>query len=304
MGREGVVGANSTALGKWIIASGDYSHAEGTVDADPYEDAATQRTIASGYGSHAENCGVIASGYASHAEGIRSTASGEASHAQGNRTIASGSYADASGVNTTARYRSQHAFGEFNDVDSNGNDLTVRGNFVEIVGNGSSKINRSNARALDWSGNEYLNGDLYINCDGDSSNGTKVLPLPTVTSSNNGSILCVVDGEWTMLPGAFIKTEKTISAEMLSTSLSPGESKTLAFLSTDIPDYMIKSTITLKTASFSNLPSSVVGEVTNIGYSAGNGISYRVKLTNESESAYVNVSSDAAVSLTYSYYSF
>lgn len=174
----------------------------------------------------------------------------------------------------------------------------------EIVGNGTSNLSRSNARVLDRFGNERLGGDLYVRCNTDSSGGTKVIPLPPVTSSDDGSILCVVDGEWTMLPGAFIKMEKTISAEMLPTSLDPGESKSLNFLSTDIPDCMIKSTVAVKTASFSDLPSSVVGEVTSIGYSASYGINYQVKLTNESESAYVNVSSDAAVSLTYSYYSF
>ena len=175
---------------------------------------------------------------------------------------------------------------------------------IEIVGNGGENWGRSNARVLDKLGNERLGGDLYVRCNADSSGGTKVISLPPVTSSDDGSILCVVDGEWTMLPGAFTKMEKTISAEMLSTSLDPGESKSLNFLSTDIPDCMIKSTVAVKTASFSNLPSSVVGEVTSIGYSARYGISYRVKLTNESESAYVNVPSDAAVSLTYSYYSF
>ena len=50
--------------------------------------------------------------------------------------------------------------------------------FVEIVGNGNGKYNdpkkNSNARALDWNGNEYLNGDLYVNCNPDSSGGEKV----------------------------------------------------------------------------------------------------------------------------------
>jgi len=46
--------------------------------------------------------------------------------------------------------------------------------YAEIVGNGVSDYKRSNARALDWNGNEYLNGDLYVNCNADSTGGTKV----------------------------------------------------------------------------------------------------------------------------------
>lgn len=39
-------------------------------------------------------------------------------------------------------------------------------NYAEIVGNGASGA-QSNARALDWDGNEYLKGDIYINANAD-----------------------------------------------------------------------------------------------------------------------------------------
>jgi len=56
------------------------------------------------------------------------------------------------------------------------------GNFVEIVGNGkwsyldgtTATDVRSNARALDWDGNEHLMGDVYVGCNADSSGGNKV----------------------------------------------------------------------------------------------------------------------------------
>lgn len=52
------------------------------------------------------------------------------------------------------------------------------GYFSEIVGNGADGTDsgRSNARALDRNGNEYLNGTLYVNCNPDSTGGTQVLP--------------------------------------------------------------------------------------------------------------------------------
>jgi len=36
--------------------------------------------------------------------------------------------------------------------------------FAEIVGNGNDYNSRSNASALDWSGNQYLAGNLYVGC--------------------------------------------------------------------------------------------------------------------------------------------
>ena len=51
-------------------------------------------------------------------------------------------------------------------------------NFVEIIGNGDSSNNRSNARAVDWDGNERLMGDLYVGCNANSTGGTKVARIP------------------------------------------------------------------------------------------------------------------------------
>ena len=46
--------------------------------------------------------------------------------------------------------------------------------WAEIVGNGEDEVSRSNARALDWDGNEYLAGDLLLDCNDDSSGGVSV----------------------------------------------------------------------------------------------------------------------------------
>ena len=90
-----------------------------------------------------------ATGVASSAEGIVTTASGDYSHVEGNHSI--------------ANHRSQHVFGEYNIADASTATAGNRGNYVEIVGKGSSDANRSNARTLDWSGNEVLAGNLTFN---------------------------------------------------------------------------------------------------------------------------------------------
>ena len=142
-------GDSSHAEGGNTTASGAGSHAEGTI------------TIASGPSSHAEGTITIASGSDSHAEGYTTIASGNSSHAEGNYTIASGNSSHAEGFNITANHKSQHVFGEYNIADDSTAAATDRGNYVEIVGNGTAS-SKSNARALDWDGNEWLAGKLHI----------------------------------------------------------------------------------------------------------------------------------------------
>lgn len=89
----------------------------------------------------------IASGDTSHAEGSHTTASGSTSHAEGNYTI--------------ANHKAQHVFGEHNIQDDSTASASSRGTYVEIVENGTSTA-KSNARTLDWSGNEWLAGSLTL----------------------------------------------------------------------------------------------------------------------------------------------
>lgn len=96
------------------------------------------------------------------AVGSSCTASGNHSLATGYQTTASGSASYSSGNNTIANHLAQSVFGEFNEADNSTAQATSRGKYVEIVGNGSGVNARSNARTLDWNGNEVLAGDLTI----------------------------------------------------------------------------------------------------------------------------------------------
>jgi len=53
-------------------------------------------------------------------------------------------------------------FGEYNIADTEGFGEEARGAYIEIVGNGTSDTTRTNARTLDWNGNEQLAGSLTI----------------------------------------------------------------------------------------------------------------------------------------------
>ena len=74
--------------------------------------------------------------------------------------IASGFYSFAQGFNNVATRKCQHVFGEFNIGEDDEIAESQRGEFVEIVGNGVDEDNRSNARTLDWEGNEWLQGKV------------------------------------------------------------------------------------------------------------------------------------------------
>ena len=139
--RTKATGENSHAEGSQCEALGDSSHAEGI------------QTKASGLWSHAEGSQTRANGPGSHAEGTGSWATGDSSHAEGYGTEAAGQY--------------QHVQGKHNVIDE-------ANKFADIVGNGADILNRSNAYALDWDGNLYLKGGVYVNCNADSTGGTKL----------------------------------------------------------------------------------------------------------------------------------
>ena len=140
------------------VGTSGYAHAEG------------YSTTASANNSHAEGYNTTASGYASHAEGGCTIASGNNSHAEGGYiplgdtnviyTTASGASSHAEGFGTIANHKSQHVFGEYNVADTNAEEYTEKGDYIEIVGNGTADDARSNARTLDWSGNEALSGTI------------------------------------------------------------------------------------------------------------------------------------------------
>lgn len=143
-------GANSFAEGSGTTASGANSHAEGTGN------------TSSAHSAHSEGFQTEASSQSAHAEGYQTTASGHSAHAQNVNTEASGSYSDASGYHTVANHRSQVVLGEYNVPDPSTAAATAKGNYIEIVGNGTSSSNKKNARTLDWSGNEVLAGKLTV----------------------------------------------------------------------------------------------------------------------------------------------
>lgn len=188
------VGVYSFARGREVVASGADSFASGSKTFDGTTNT-TKYTTASGYASHAEGLGVEASGdYGSHAEGFLTVASGTVSHSEGQQTTASGDGAHAEGKVTTASAYASHAEGYETVASQNCAHAQGLGTIasslaqsavgkynvedsekVFIVGNGSSKTQRSNAFAVGYDGSSSVYGTLYAL--GRISNGTNSLFL-------------------------------------------------------------------------------------------------------------------------------
>ena len=196
------IGENSSALGAQTTASGQSSVAEGI------------QTIASGDGSHAEGVYNIASGAQSHSEGFNNVSSGSYSHSEGYNTIANGNAMHASGIyNTEPELYSVWVPGTSYKVGdtvligesgcrciiANSDDsfdlekwelLISNTDTAFVIGNGTDSSNRSNALSVDWNGNEYLMGDVYVNSDPDSKNGSKLAKV-----SELADVIAVQDQE-------------------------------------------------------------------------------------------------------------
>lgn len=167
---------------------GESSHAEGSYN------------TASGTCSHAEGNGNTASGQYSHAEGQSCAASDEGAHAEGGFNTATGKYSHAEGCFNTAYAQASHVQGRYSLKDTSGK-------FAHIVGNGTSyqDSGRSNAHTLDWEGNAWFQGEVYVGGtsqdDGSQTvmaNGDTEIILTSSTTGSTKQFKITVDDTGTL----------------------------------------------------------------------------------------------------------
>lgn len=206
-----VSGQGACAIGVLNEASGNESMAFGYANkaTGNYSRAFGRRNIASGNQSFADGQKTIASGAISHAEGDGCRAAAFGSHAEGGGTYADESqlYTHVGGVNNavstvTGKTVTITKYNE--DGTVYGTSTRTLGKYAEVIGNGDSDQARSNARTLDWDGNEAIAGNLTL---GLGTQGEITLTpaqlatvlaslLPAVSASDNGKVLTVVNGAW------------------------------------------------------------------------------------------------------------
>lgn len=211
------------AEGSYTTASGSSSHTEGdhTVASEIYSHAEGQNTIASGAYSHAEGKDSRSEGDKAHVEGDTNRAIGVASHAEGIYNNANGDYSHVSGsmsisdsYNNWQRWVSgtKYNVGDkvryYQNDTSDPNDMTAyicktansdiefdeskwtdwgnKMNYLEIIGNGVET--NSNARTLDWFGNEYVSGNIFVDYDFVNNRGTRLAKITDIPSISFATI--------------------------------------------------------------------------------------------------------------------
>jgi hypothetical protein len=132
------------------------------------------KSIARGYGS-------IAEGYISEVDGYMCGAKGAVSLARGYCANATADYSTAIGKEVQAASECQFVIGENNIVDK-------RRQHVFIVGNGFlldeyDRAVPSNAHTLDWSGNAWFQGSVYVG--GTGQDDEAAVKLATVDDVQN-----------------------------------------------------------------------------------------------------------------------
>lgn len=176
-----VICANTTGNGLVVIVvNKDTSNNTITVD----------KTLSSSSLSNAKYYYTLsnyANGEGAHVEGCNTKASAAGAHAEGQYTAVEAISAHAEGYGTIANKKSQHVFGEYNEAEENPSPSS-RGTYVEIVGKGTADNNRSNARTLDWEGNEELAGNLLPMINNSKDIGSTSLKWLNIYATNfNGN---------------------------------------------------------------------------------------------------------------------
>lgn len=157
-----ISGTSKVALGgNGVYARGNYSCAQGE-----YVDATGNYSCAQGLGF--EFYDDITESY----DEVYTTASGIASHAEGYGTQAKSNY--------------QHVQGKLNIPDT-------ANRYAHIVGNGTSEVNTSNAHTLDWDGNGWYKGNLYVGGTS-QDNANKVLSTADIKFTSDGKLSVTING--------------------------------------------------------------------------------------------------------------
>lgn len=167
LGQESIASAeNSVAIGCESQASGDNAvsigynnNASGTSSVAIGEDntADAQYAVSIGRGANAY-------GFNSVALGNCTEASNESATALGYSTVSSGYASLAAGNETIATGGAQTVLGSLNIADDNEEGSTDPSQHLLILGNGNynESTTRSNAMTIDWNGNGWFAGDIYV----------------------------------------------------------------------------------------------------------------------------------------------
>ena len=185
------IGKNSIAMGERSFATSEGSVAIG-------DGAFANSDYAYAIGNHAK-----ADSMYSVAIGLDAKTGGYAGNAVaiGSNALAEGQSSFAVGGNTKAKSKDQIVMGIFNKYDDT-ELYSKRGKYLYILGNGDFGTGNSNAMTIDWNGNAWFQGEVYVGGE-DQDNGAMKLvkngdeaitlkspdgSLFTITVGNDGTL--------------------------------------------------------------------------------------------------------------------
>ena len=146
-------------------------------------------------------------GCAGHVQNRSNTALGIDASGSGRDTVADGERSFTMGHGTVANAKDQLARGKYNIADE-------EEKYADIVGNGTSDADRSNAYTLDWEGNAWFAGN--IKTQGDITADNIELPYLIKEIIVNGSIL--IDRELKETSGSIVKNISLDDVEIFDLS--------------------------------------------------------------------------------------
>lgn len=155
-----VSGEGSFAIGYNVKIEGENSFATG-------QNIKIEKTLSSAIGDN-----INIKGFESHAIGDNIDINGDFAFAEGLGLIVSGDY--------------QNVIGKYNIEDNSGK-------YFHIIGNGRNSKNRSNAHTLDWKGNAWYAGDVYVKGD-NQNNGKKLLSTSDIYFNSDGELVVTING--------------------------------------------------------------------------------------------------------------
>lgn len=136
---------------------------------------------------------VEARGDHSLASGIGSIAVGRGSQAHGN-AVTYGEYSFASGYGVIANGNYQFVLGKYNIEDTLNRYAYIFGNGYETdLGNHNSVETKSNAYTLDWNGNGWYQGEVYVGGTS-QDDGNKLLSTADIYFDTSGYLCVTIDG--------------------------------------------------------------------------------------------------------------
>ena len=186
----GSVRTTSATAESSTYTMGDYAVAEGSstsaIARASHAEGESNTVTISGLSGHAEGCLNTVSGNSGHAEGYNTVAEGNYSHSQNRFTQALGISSHAEGEGTMAFAQAEHVSGTYNVLEI-GQSADEK-SYAVVVGNGTNSGARSNVHTLDWSGNAWFSGDVYVGSTGGKnkdSGSKKLLTANDVTDTKN-----------------------------------------------------------------------------------------------------------------------